>query len=100
MKLFFLTTFIILFTSSLKSQTIDTSEWEQNVFDANHEAVNLGGTIENFSEDPLVDKGIKSKSRKKTVNELWEEVLKKEEQKPQNSESVRSYSFDELDKWE
>jgi hypothetical protein len=98
MKHFFLTTFIIFITSSLKSQTLDTLKWEQNAFDANHKVVNLGGTIENFPEEPIVNKGVKSKRRKKTVNELWEEVLKKEEQKPQNSEPVRSYTFDELDK--
>ena len=99
MKNLFVTTFTILFTTSLNSQTIDTSNWEQNLFDANHNIENRGGIIENFPEQPLGNKGSKSITREKGVNEIYEEIQQqKDEQKPQNSEPVRSYSLGELDK--
>jgi hypothetical protein len=99
MKNLFVTTFILLFTTSLKSQTIDTSNWEQNPFDTNHNIENRGGIIENFPEQPLGNKGSKPISREKGVNEIWEGIQpQKDDQKPQNTEPVRSYSLGELDK--
>jgi hypothetical protein len=91
---------IILFnaTTIFSAQTIDTMNWDEQLFGPKPKVVNLGGAIENFPITPEVKTQIKSKSRDKSFNDLWQEALEKEKEKQQNQQSVRSYTYDELDK--
>jgi hypothetical protein len=91
---------IILFnaTNNFSAQTIDTMNWDEQTFGPKPKVVNLGGTIENFPTAPEVKTQVKSKSRDKSFNKLWQEGLEKEKGKQQNQQSVRSYTNDELDK--
>ncbi len=96
-------------STSIKSQTVDTNFWDEKTIilrrDINTpehitepKVVNLGGTVENFPTTPEVKTQVNSKSRDKSFNELWQEGLEKEKEKQQNQQSVRSYTYDELDK--
>jgi hypothetical protein len=96
--LYFITFLLCGFTTFLQSQTIDTMNWDEQTFGPKPKVVNLGGTIENFPTAPEVKTQVKSKSRDKSFDELWQEGLEKEKEKQQNQQSVRSYTYDELDK--
>lgn len=96
-------------STAIKSQTIDSNFWDEKNINLGRgvnstqptsepKVVNLGGRIENFPTTPEVKTEVKSKSREKNFNELWQEGLEKEKEKQQNKQSVRAYTYDELDK--
>ena len=71
--------------------------WDEKTFGPKPKIVNLGGTIENFPKTPEVITDYKPISKKKSIQELYLEGIKKEEKK-QTYQPVRSYTYDELDK--